>query len=43
MAADGSYEIPWTAESGAWSFKVRVPAGDQLLANSSPALTVDVQ
>ena len=43
VAADGSYAIPWTAESGEWSFKVRVPAGDQMLANSSPAVPVDVQ
>ncbi len=43
VAADGSYEIPWAAEGGAWSFKVRAAAGDQMLANSSPVLTVDVQ
>ncbi len=43
VAADGSYEIPWTGERGTWSFKVRVAAGDQLLANSSPVVSVSVE
>jgi len=43
VAADGTYEIPWAAESGAWSFKVRIAAGDQMLANSSPVLMVSVE
>ena len=43
VAADGSYQIPWTGERGTWSFKVRVAAGDQLLANSSPVVSVGVE
>lgn len=43
VAADGSYEIPWMGERGTWSFKVRAAAGDQMLANSSPVVTVSVE
>jgi SpoIID/LytB domain protein len=43
VAADGSYEIPWTAEGGTWSFRARIGAGDQMLANSSAVVTVTVE
>lgn len=43
VAPDGSYEIPWMAESGAWTFNVWIAAGDQMVASSSPTVTVSVE
>jgi hypothetical protein len=43
VAADGSYEIPWTAEGGTWSFRARIGAGNEMLAGASAVVEVTVQ
>ena len=43
VAADGSYEIPWTAEGGTWSFRARIGPGDQMLAGASAVVAVTVE
>ena len=40
IANDGSYAFEWPAVEGTHTFRAYLPAGNQLLAASSPAVTV---
>ena len=42
IADDGSYAFDWPAVEGTHAFRASLPAGDQLLAAASGAVTVTV-
>jgi hypothetical protein len=42
VQADGSFAVAWTAFEGEHRFRVRIPAGDDMLAATSPEVVVAV-